>query len=91
MVGERAVASVGLIRLRVAVLAVMMVVLALAAGRIFDSVRGALVVGAIVPTVLMFVGFLVLLGFPALQQIAGPDPVTNPINPNTEASPSWTP
>jgi hypothetical protein len=51
---ERAVAAVGLIRMRVAVLAVMMVVLALAAGRIFDSVRGAFVVGAIVPTVLMF-------------------------------------
>ena len=34
-----------------------------------------------VPTVLMFVGFLVLLGFPALQQITGPDPVTNPNNP----------
>jgi tight adherence protein C len=44
-----------------------------------------------VPTVLMFVGFLVLLGFPALQQIAGPDPATNPTNPNTEVSPSWTP
>ena len=44
-----------------------------------------------VPTVLMFVGFLVLLGFPAMQQIAGPDPVANSNNPYTEVSPSWTP
>jgi len=44
-----------------------------------------------VPTVLMFVGFLVLLGFPALQQIAGPDPAMNPTHPNTEVTPPWTP
>ena len=44
-----------------------------------------------VPTVLMFVGFLVLLGFPALQQIAGPDPATDPTHPNTEVTPPWTP
>ena len=44
----------GLIRLRVAVLAVIMVLLALAAGRIFDSVQATLVIGAVVPTLLMF-------------------------------------
>jgi transglutaminase-like putative cysteine protease len=45
---------VGLIRLRVAVLASIMVLLALAAGRIFDSVQATLVLGAVVPAVLLF-------------------------------------
>lgn len=44
-----------------------------------------------VPTVLMFVGFLILLGFPALQQIAGPEPADTPTHLDTEASPLWTP
>ena len=39
----------GLIRLRVAVLAMIMAVLALAAGRIFDSVQGTLVIAAVAP------------------------------------------
>lgn len=47
-------AAVGLIRLRVGVLALIMVVLSLAAGRIFDSVRATLVIGGLLPTVLMF-------------------------------------
>ena len=40
-------AAVGLIRLRVVVLALIMAVLALAAGRIFDAVQGTLVVAAV--------------------------------------------
>jgi tight adherence protein C len=52
-----------------------------------------------VPTVLMFVGFLILLGFPALQQIAGPAPattstptITPTITPtHMEAASTWTP
>ncbi|MGH9134129.1 MAG: transglutaminase domain-containing protein [Ilumatobacteraceae bacterium] len=44
----------GLIRIRALVLALIGVLLALAAGRIFDSVRGALVVGALTPSLLLF-------------------------------------
>ena len=44
-----------------------------------------------VPTVLMFLGFLILLGYPALQQIAGPEPAPNPIHSDTKESPPWTP
>ena len=44
----------GLIRLRVAVLAMIMAVLALAAGRIFDAVQGTLVLGAVAPIAAMF-------------------------------------
>lgn len=44
-----------------------------------------------VPTVLMFVAFLILLGYPAVQQIAGPEPAHHPIHSETEASPTWTP
>ena len=44
----------GLIRLRVVVLALIMALLALAAGRIFDSVRGTFVIAAILPIVLLF-------------------------------------
>ncbi|MGD9701902.1 MAG: type II secretion system F family protein [Acidimicrobiia bacterium] len=44
-----------------------------------------------VPTVLMFVGFLILLGFPALQQIAGPEPASNPTHIDTEVATTWTP
>ena len=43
------VAAVGLIRLRVVVLALIMALLALAAGRIFDSVQGTFVIAAIAP------------------------------------------
>ena len=45
----RPVAAMGLIRLRVAVLALIMAVLALAAGRIFDSVQGSFVLAAVLP------------------------------------------
>ena len=44
----------GLIRLRVVVLALIMALLALAAGRIFDSVRGTFVIAATLPIVLLF-------------------------------------
>jgi transglutaminase-like putative cysteine protease len=46
--------AVGLIRLRVAVLALIMVLLALTAGRVFDAVQGTLVIGAVVPVAAMF-------------------------------------
>ena len=44
-----------------------------------------------IPTVLMFVGFLLLLGFPALQQIAGPEPAPTPTRSDTEVIRPWTP
>jgi transglutaminase-like putative cysteine protease len=44
----------GLIRLRIAVLAAIMAVLALATGRIFDAVQGVLVLGAVAPIAAMF-------------------------------------
>ena len=44
-----------------------------------------------IPTVLMFVGFLLLLGFPALQQIAGPEPAPTTNRPDTEVTGPWTP
>ena len=44
-----------------------------------------------IPTVLMFVGFLLLLGFPALQQIAGPEPAPIPTRSDTEVTRPWTP
>ena len=44
----------GLIRLRIAVLAVIMVLLALAAGRVFDAVQATLVIGAVAPIAAMF-------------------------------------
>ncbi len=43
----------GLIRLRIAVLAMIMVLLGLAAGRIFDAVQGTLVLGAVAPIAAM--------------------------------------
>jgi transglutaminase-like putative cysteine protease len=51
--GHDAVDAMGLIRLRVTVLAAIMVVLGLVAGRIFDSVEGTLVIGSVAPVALM--------------------------------------